>query len=204
VGAAPRAAQQMASSRDVMRTDRLKQVMLELDPAFDEKKIGYSKFSRFVQEGARARGSSVSGRWRTGSTRSRWTAAAPPAEGEAARPAPRESSNGRGRGRGRGRDRERDESRREPSRPQPAPIGQETEAEQPVSASSDTAPCGAGDGACRGCQAAPCAGARPAAAPRRPFRRRRRGASCRVPTVSCSRRCGSWAGWVGRRSETVT
>jgi len=45
-----RAAQQMVASGDVMRTDRLKQVMLSIDPAFDEKKIGYSKFSRFVQE----------------------------------------------------------------------------------------------------------------------------------------------------------
>src|SRR5690606_18429311 len=47
-----RAAQQMEANGDVMRTDRLKQVMLDLDPAFDEKKIGYSKFSRFVQEAA--------------------------------------------------------------------------------------------------------------------------------------------------------
>jgi uncharacterized protein (TIGR00288 family) len=47
-----RAIQQMVKNGDVMRTDRLKQVMLELDPAFDEKKIGYSKFSRFVSEAA--------------------------------------------------------------------------------------------------------------------------------------------------------
>ncbi|MEX0912289.1 MAG: NYN domain-containing protein, partial [Gemmatimonadota bacterium] len=47
-----RAVQQMVKNGDVMRTDRLKQVMLELDPAFDEKKIGYSKFSRFVSEAA--------------------------------------------------------------------------------------------------------------------------------------------------------
>lgn len=45
-----RAVQQMVKNGDVMRTDRLKQVMLDLDPAFDEKKIGYSKFSRFVSE----------------------------------------------------------------------------------------------------------------------------------------------------------
>ncbi|HET7322348.1 MAG TPA: NYN domain-containing protein, partial [Longimicrobiaceae bacterium] len=49
---AKRATQQMVANGDVMRTDRLKQVMLELDPAFDEKKIGYNKFSRFVQEAA--------------------------------------------------------------------------------------------------------------------------------------------------------
>src|SRR5687768_14212934 len=45
-----RAVQQMVKNGDVMRTDRLKQVMLDLDPGFDEKKVGYSKFSRFVQE----------------------------------------------------------------------------------------------------------------------------------------------------------
>src|SRR5690606_36500158 len=47
-----RAVQQMAAAGDVMRTDRLKQVMLELDPGFDEKEISYSKFSRFVSEAA--------------------------------------------------------------------------------------------------------------------------------------------------------
>src|SRR5690606_38896408 len=47
-----RAAQRMVTNGDVMRTDRLKQVMLDIDPAFDEKKIGYGKFSRFVQEAA--------------------------------------------------------------------------------------------------------------------------------------------------------
>lgn len=47
-----RAVQQMVKNGDVMRTDRLKQVMLDLDPGFDEKKLGYSKFSRFVSEAA--------------------------------------------------------------------------------------------------------------------------------------------------------
>src|SRR5689334_5371760 len=35
---------------DVMRSDRLKQVMQDIDPGFDEKNLGMSKFSRFVQE----------------------------------------------------------------------------------------------------------------------------------------------------------
>lgn len=35
---------------DVMRSDRLKQVMQELDPTFDEGSIGYSKFSKFLTE----------------------------------------------------------------------------------------------------------------------------------------------------------
>lgn len=40
----------MVERDDVMRSDRLKQVMLELDPSFDEKEIGYSKFNRFLTE----------------------------------------------------------------------------------------------------------------------------------------------------------
>ncbi len=47
-----RAVQRMVKDGDVMRTDRLKQVMIDLDPGFDEKKVGYSKFSRFVSEAA--------------------------------------------------------------------------------------------------------------------------------------------------------
>lgn len=47
-----RAAERMASNNDTMRADRLKQVMLDLDPRFDEKQLGYSKFSRFVTEAA--------------------------------------------------------------------------------------------------------------------------------------------------------
>ena len=46
------AVRQMADSEDVMRSDRLKQVLLELDPGFDEKTLGFSKFNRFVQEAA--------------------------------------------------------------------------------------------------------------------------------------------------------
>ncbi len=46
------AARQMVKDRDAMRPDRLKQVMLGLDPGFDEKKLGYSKFSRFVIDAA--------------------------------------------------------------------------------------------------------------------------------------------------------
>jgi uncharacterized protein (TIGR00288 family) len=42
----------MVSRDDVMRSDRLKQVMQELDPSFDEKAIGFSKFSKFLSEAA--------------------------------------------------------------------------------------------------------------------------------------------------------
>ncbi|HEY3287075.1 MAG TPA: NYN domain-containing protein [Gemmatimonadaceae bacterium] len=40
----------MSKNGDVMRSDRLKQVMQEIDPTFDEKNLGMSKFSRFCQE----------------------------------------------------------------------------------------------------------------------------------------------------------
>ena len=45
-----RAVEHMAAKDDVMRSDRLKQVMVDLDPGFDEKEYGFSKFSRFVTE----------------------------------------------------------------------------------------------------------------------------------------------------------
>ncbi len=40
----------MVSRDDVMRSDRLKQVMQEIDPNFDEGAIGFSKFSKFLTE----------------------------------------------------------------------------------------------------------------------------------------------------------
>jgi uncharacterized protein (TIGR00288 family) len=46
------ALQRMKRVNDVMRSDRLKQVMQEIDPSFDEKNLGISKFSRFCQEAA--------------------------------------------------------------------------------------------------------------------------------------------------------
>ncbi len=46
------AVKQMTAHNDVMRSDRLKQVMQEIDPGFDEKDVGYSRFSKFVLEAA--------------------------------------------------------------------------------------------------------------------------------------------------------
>ena len=46
---------EMRKRSDVMRSDRLKQVMQEMDPSFDEKNVGMSRFSKFVEE-ARRRG----------------------------------------------------------------------------------------------------------------------------------------------------
>jgi uncharacterized protein (TIGR00288 family) len=42
----------MKKNGDVMRADRLKQVMQQMDSSFDEKNLGMSKFSRFVTEAA--------------------------------------------------------------------------------------------------------------------------------------------------------
>jgi hypothetical protein len=42
----------MKQNHDVMRSDRLKQVMQEIDRTFDEKNVGASKFSKFCQEAA--------------------------------------------------------------------------------------------------------------------------------------------------------
>ncbi len=46
------AAQQMVRNRDVMRSDRLKQVMQQIDPNFDERNAGFNRFSKFVTEAA--------------------------------------------------------------------------------------------------------------------------------------------------------
>ncbi|HUK20476.1 MAG TPA: NYN domain-containing protein [Gemmatimonadales bacterium] len=46
------AVKQMTAHNDVMRSDRLKQVMQEIDPSFNEKDSGYSRFSKFVTEAA--------------------------------------------------------------------------------------------------------------------------------------------------------
>ncbi|TVP74665.1 MAG: NYN domain-containing protein, partial [Gemmatimonadales bacterium] len=48
-----KALEQMKRRGDVMRSDRLKQVMLEIDSGFDEKTLGFSKFSRFITEAAK-------------------------------------------------------------------------------------------------------------------------------------------------------
>jgi uncharacterized protein (TIGR00288 family) len=46
------ALRQMIDNNDVMRSDRLKQVLIEMDPGFDEKALGFQKFNKFVQEAA--------------------------------------------------------------------------------------------------------------------------------------------------------
>ncbi len=47
------AVQRMAARGDVMRSDRLKQVLIEIAPGFDERNLGFRKFSRFLVEASR-------------------------------------------------------------------------------------------------------------------------------------------------------
>ena len=46
------AVKRMVERGDVMRSDRLKQVMLEISPNFDERNLGFKKFSKFLAEAA--------------------------------------------------------------------------------------------------------------------------------------------------------
>jgi uncharacterized protein (TIGR00288 family) len=103
----------MQKNGDVMRADRLKQVMQEIDATFDEKDLGMSKFSRFCMEAAQKGLIHVAklenGQLEVGPAKKDGAVAvvaAPRAEGEREE---REGGRGRrgrrGRG-GRGRDRE--------------------------------------------------------------------------------------------------
>jgi uncharacterized LabA/DUF88 family protein len=109
------AVQKMKRNGDVMRADRLKQVMQQMDPTFDEKNVGKSKFSLFVTEAAKkglvALTKLENGQFEVDLPKEGTEAVAEP---EAAAPAPpkpaAESEDGRrprrdSRGRGRGRDR---------------------------------------------------------------------------------------------------
>jgi hypothetical protein len=115
------AVQRMKRNNDVMRSDRLKQVMQEIDTTFDEKNLGISKFSRFCQEAAQRGLLSVtkldngqlevdlpnatpSTETRTNRSESAATAEATEGVAPSEDRGPRRSR--RGRGGGRGRDRE--------------------------------------------------------------------------------------------------
>jgi uncharacterized protein (TIGR00288 family) len=112
---------QMARNGDVMRSDRLKQVMQQIDPNFDERNAGFNRFSKFVSD-AGAKGllkvaKLDNGQFEVapiapGTVPAGKTAKAPPADRDRAprggspperteRPEGR-SRRGRGRGRGRG------------------------------------------------------------------------------------------------------
>jgi len=125
----------MKRNGDVMRADRLKQVMQQIDSSFDEKNLGMSKFSRFVSEAAQ-RGLLTltkleNGQFEVGPPRS--GAAPAVVESAAESPAPRlatarteegEASDRPRRSRrgGRGRDRDRERTPR-PAQTQAAPTG---------------------------------------------------------------------------------
>jgi uncharacterized protein (TIGR00288 family) len=119
------AVQRMKRNNDVMRSDRLKQVMQDIDSTFDEKNLGISKFSRFCQEAAQRGLLSVTkldngqlevdlpGTAARTETRASGHAEAPaskPAETEGGAPSEERGRRGR-RGRGRGREREEREPR---------------------------------------------------------------------------------------------
>jgi len=120
------AVKQMTAHNDVMRSDRLKQVMQEIDPNFDEKDAGFSRFSKFVIEAAR-RGLITLTRLDNGQYE---IALGPQVQGAAAQPAlaamseasekPRSRGGRGGRGGGRGRGgRDREEPPTAPAEPAP-------------------------------------------------------------------------------------
>ncbi|MEE9579036.1 MAG: NYN domain-containing protein [Gemmatimonadota bacterium] len=110
-----RALERMVDRGDVMRSDRLKQVMVELDPSFDEKSIGFTKYNKYLSE-ASSRGLITLRKLENGQFEVGVPAHKPASSGhgaiayadrsapaavqpEAAPPAPRRSRGGRGRGR---------------------------------------------------------------------------------------------------------
>ncbi len=140
------AVQRMAQQNDVMRSDRLKQVMQQIDSNFDESNAGYNRFSKFVTEaGARgliqvikqengqydvapakagARPAKEVKRARDGASRTggRGGAAAPAARTAEAPAAEPKGEGGRRRGRGRGRGRGKGEEGGAPAAALAAPI----------------------------------------------------------------------------------
>jgi uncharacterized protein (TIGR00288 family) len=108
------AVMQMARNGDVMRSDRLKQVMQQIDPNFDERNAGFNRFSKFVVEAGQKGVVLVTkldnGQFEVAPPLSVGTPALPAARAarEGVGEAAREDGARRGRGRrGRGRDRDR-------------------------------------------------------------------------------------------------
>ncbi|MSR02861.1 MAG: NYN domain-containing protein [Gemmatimonadetes bacterium] len=135
------AVERMVKQGDVMRSDRLKQVMQQIDSSFDERNAGINRFSKFVTEAA-TRGLLKVAKLDNGQYE------VAPAPGRAASattvvPAPAPERDGErrgGRGRGRGRDR-RDQptSGRTEAAPAPAaePSRRAPQAAQPVGPPGD-------------------------------------------------------------------
>src|SRR5690348_13885117 len=86
----------MQRNGDVMRSDRLKQVMQEIDANFDEGALGFSKFSKFTMEAAQ-KGLLVVSRLENGQLEVAPPAGAPPRAGRGhARHAPEAQQGGNG------------------------------------------------------------------------------------------------------------
>jgi hypothetical protein len=135
----------MVERGDVMRSDRLKQVMVELDPTFDEKAIGFTKYNKFLAEAA-SRGVATlrkleNGQFEVG-VPSRKPSGDEAAVAYAGRPAltgaPEEgppAAQKRGRGRGRGRGGRRGAAEPEAARAMPErevePAAEERRSEEP-------------------------------------------------------------------------
>jgi uncharacterized protein (TIGR00288 family) len=117
----------MAQQGDVMRSDRLKQVMQQIDPNFDESNAGFNRFSKFVTE-ASNRGLIQLTRMENGQYEIALPAGGAPAAPakparDTARSPEREERNGsrrRGR-RGRGRERDSGATAAEPAPAKEAP-----------------------------------------------------------------------------------
>jgi uncharacterized protein (TIGR00288 family) len=121
---------QMARNGDVMRSDRLKQVMQQIDPNFDERNAGFNRFSKFVVEAGNRGVVQVTkldnGQFEVApGTGAPAMPSAPAVAGTPPAPRPdggrEDGRRGRGR-RGRGRDRERDRER-QPEGPREAAAG---------------------------------------------------------------------------------
>src|SRR5512141_2085820 len=117
------AVQRMKRNGDVMRADRLKQVMQQIDSSFDEKNVGKSKFSLFVAEAAKKGLLSLTklenGQYEVDLPKPGSESEAPAAAKAASAPAAptvagEEEEGGRPRGRGRGRGRGREREDRQP------------------------------------------------------------------------------------------
>ena len=147
----------MKRNGDVMRADRRKQVMQDIDQSCDEKNLGMAKFSRFVQEAAQ-RGLLRLSRLENGQIEvgvveraADEVSPAPAAAGEEVRdrqggaPRPdvaRTEENGR-RGRRGGRGRERGERREREARPVEGGLAQQPTSPPPVPAPAAAPPAAA-------------------------------------------------------------
>jgi uncharacterized protein (TIGR00288 family) len=112
---------QMVRNGDVMRSDRLKQVMQQIDPNFDEKNAGFSRFSKFVIEAGQRGVVQVTkmdnGQYEVAPVGAAPVVAAEPSRNGVREPVEEGERRGRSRGRGRGRGRDRERPPGGPARP---------------------------------------------------------------------------------------